>query len=512
MTGKALRIVLSAVFVAMLFTTCKSQDDMNPKDITYRPPTQAGRFYPENPDSLKAQIEEYLDLDSPKRLDFEPRGLIVPHAGYRFSGWVAGRAYRELEGADYDAVVVVGPSHRERFVGVSIFDGDAYVTPLGESLVDKDLAKNIAEFGDSDVYISRKGHNWLKSESEHSIEVQIPFLQYLLPGVPIVPISVGSQDLVIADKLMRALVAGIEKSGKKVLLVASSDLSHFKSYEEARSIDKPAVKAIQAYDYYKLASNFFSRRWEACGATPIVAVMSAAERLGANFAQPMLYATSADSPYIEADSSRVVGYASAVIVKARESAARLLPDLSEDDERRLIETAKKAVERTANNEVNEYPMRFASPNLAGEYAAFVTLRKNGDLRGCMGHTFSQSPLLVAVEQAGKLAASKDYRFGEVKPDELDEITYEVTILSRMKRIFSPEEIILGRDGIYIRKGANSAIFLPQVAPEQNWTKEEFFSNLCRKARLPLDAYEDPDALLYRFEAKVIDEEELGETD
>src|SRR3989339_16280 len=489
------------LMVALSNTFCQDSPDLS--KVTHRPPTVAGAFYPANADTIKKWINEYLSPDEPLEIKGDIIGLVVPHAGYVYSGWVAGKAYRELKDRKYDAVIVISPSHTIAFRGASVFKGDAYVTPIGIAKVDLELSKEIANVF-PDVKYSLDGHDWKGGRSEHALEVQIPFLQIVQSGVPIVPIVMGSQDFETTDALVKAIVKSVKKLNKKVLLVASSDLSHFHNQKQAEKIDSPLVEAFSKLDYFKMAMNLYQDKWEACGGAPITVVMSVAEQLGANSAHSFLYATSATSPYTATDSSRVVGYFSGALYNDNSGQLKILPELNEKDKKVIMDYAKKSVRSTVLNTSIDIDEKQFSDRLNDEYAAFVTLKEEGMLRGCMGQTFTTSSLLNSVIEAGRLAASRDPRFSPVSEKELDKLEYEVTILLRMKKILNPEEIEIGRDGVYLRMENSGALFLPQVAPEQKWNRTELLENLCRKARLPMDAYKSTKAELYVFQAMIID--------
>ncbi|TAL69135.1 MAG: AmmeMemoRadiSam system protein B [Bacteroidetes bacterium] len=492
---------LIILMVALSNTFC--QDSPDTDKITHRPPTVAGAFYPAQADTIKKWINEYLSLDEPLEVKGDIIGIAVPHAGYVYSGWVAGKAFRELKGRKYDAVIIISPSHTKAFRGASVFKGDAYVTPLGVAKVDLELSKEIADVF-PDVKFSMDGHSWTDARSEHALEVQIPFLQIVQSGTPIVPIVMGTQDFETTDELVKAIVKSVKKLNRKVLLVASSDLSHFHNQKQAEKIDSPLVKAFSKLDYFKMAMNLYQNKWEACGGAPITVVMMASEQLGANSANSFLYATSATSPYTATDTSKVVGYFSGCLYNDNSGQLKILPELTEDDRKVILDYAKKSVKSAVLNNPIEIDNSIISDRLNDEYASFVTLKVDGMLRGCMGQTFTTSSLLNSVIEAGRLSATRDPRFSPVSEKELDKLEYEVTVLSRMKKILDPEEVVVGRDGVYFRLENSGALFLPQVAPEQKWDRTELLENLCRKARLPMDAYKSTKAELYVFQAMIID--------
>jgi len=484
-----------------IFSRTNSQDALDPEQVSYRPATVAGAFYPADPVELRKTILEYLDEIKQTKKDYDIHGLVVPHAGYVFSGKTAAMAYKQLLGREYDAVIIIAPSHVSAFAGSSVFKGDGYVTPLGVANVDKELAKSIAE-ADDDISYSYDGHEWTGSRTEHSIEVQVPFLQIVQPNVPIVPISMGEQDDACANRLFKAIILSAEKQDKKVLVVASTDLSHFHNLDRAEDLDMQVVSAFNRYDYFMMAYHLFNGKWEACGGGPMVVAMMAAEFLGANSSIVFDYSTSAKNKKY-GDTSRVVGYMAGAMVYDKEAKLDDLPDLNDYERSKVIEAAKQGVKSAVLGKQIERDKSNLPKSLQGKYSAFVTITKNGKLRACMGHTFPQQQLIDEVKGVGKLAATSDYRFGVVRKEELDSVEYEVSIMSRMRRIVDPMEVEPGEDGLYIRNGNKAGLLLPQVAAERNWDKKTFLENICLKAGLPTSGYKDRNAEIYVFKAVII---------
>ncbi|MDP2362565.1 MAG: AmmeMemoRadiSam system protein B, partial [Ignavibacteria bacterium] len=228
---------------SILISNGLSQDMLAPDKISYRSPTVAGAFYPAKPSELRTMIYNYLNEDISEIIQQDIFAIVVPHAGFVYSGSVAAKAYKQLIGKKYDAIIIIAPSHQKYFKGASVFKGNAYVTPLGNALVDKELSKEITSVN-SFVKLSMDGHSWTDSLSEHSLEVQIPFLQIVQPDVPIVPIVMGTQNHETCDKLMKAIVYSVKKLNKKVLIVASSDLSHFHSLKDAKKLINRFLKLL----------------------------------------------------------------------------------------------------------------------------------------------------------------------------------------------------------------------------------------------------------------------------
>ncbi|MCC7438015.1 MAG: AmmeMemoRadiSam system protein B [Armatimonadetes bacterium] len=462
-----------------------------------RAPAVAGSFYPTNPDTLRRWVGEFLRTTTAKPVDQEIVGVVAPHAGYPYSGWVAGETYRQLQGKSYDAIIIISPSHYRYFYGASVFNGLGYATPLGVVRVDTALARLVAT-GQKNVGFSEIGHAWDSASPEHSIEVQLPFLQTVQPGVPIVPVVMGSQDFPSVDRLMRAVVRAVRASRKRVLLVASSDLSHYHRHDTATVLDSSLIGAFSRFDYHLMGMRLFGKQWEACGGGPVMAVMMAAEQLGATQARPLRYMNSSNVAAGASRPDRVVGYLSGLILKGN-TPGFLLPTFTDAERAALLKVARSMVETSVNG-VAPPAYRPLTAGLAAEYPAFVTITKRKALRGCIGYVIPDGSLLATVQRVAPMAALKDSRFQPITPAELPELEYEVTVLSRFRRVMDTAEIQPGRDGVYLRVGTTTGLFLPQVATEQGWDRTILLQQLGLKAGLDTEAYRREEAELYRFEA------------
>jgi AmmeMemoRadiSam system protein B len=262
-------------------------------------------FYPEKKINLDQEVAMVLEESREIDVKGDIVGMVVPHAGYMYSGGVAARAYRQLVDSDIEIVVVIAPSHCEYFTEISIYDGFAYTTPLGTLPVDKELAQQLSE-QTPQIVLSEKGHRF----EEHALEVQLPFLQKVIENFRFVPIVMGehSQDNInsLANALAQVLV------GKKALIVASSDLSHFYDDEKANLLDQVVVDDIENFDDDRLFRDLQNGECEMCGGGPAVAAMKACKKLGATKSQVLLYRNSGD---ITGDRDEVVGYLSAIFMK-----------------------------------------------------------------------------------------------------------------------------------------------------------------------------------------------------
>ncbi len=477
-----------------------------------REPAHAGRFYPGDSKRLEDAIRAFLDDAVPARGE-RPLGLVVPHAGYVFSGQIAADAYRQAAGFEYDVVVILATNHTvEPFPGVSVFGGDGYRTPLGLAKADRNLARALHGADPSFAY-RPEAH-----AREHSEEVQIPFLQVLFPKVPILSAVVGSSEAAVCRRFGQALARAL--AGRRALLVASTDLSHYPGWGDAVEADRRTLEAVAGLDAEALRRTLDREKRLgrpglqtcACGEGPLLSLMEAAKSLGARRGIVVSYANSGDTVFGEVD--RVVGYGALALTAGdgpSDTTALKSPAVAETggpipaaDREALLRLARRTLERYYATDTVPLP-RPTSPALRAPRGAFVTLHKKGELRGCIGHMAQDAPLALTVSRMAIQAALHDSRFEPVRAEELPFLEIEISALTPFARVPGPASVVVGRDGVLIRKGGRSAVFLPQVAPEQGWGREELLTHLCRKAGLPDDAWRGP-CELYTFQAEVFGEE------
>jgi hypothetical protein len=280
---------------------------MSEKEIV-RAPTVAGMFYEKSPTELRKNIDELLNRVQLPKVEGTVRAIVSPHAGYVYSGFTAAHAFKLLEGRKYDCVIVIGPSHREYFDGISIYSGDVYETPLGKVPINHEVRSELLQ-GEKNIVASVAGHR-----SEHSLEVQLPFLQCVLKEFSVVPIIMGDQRRHLCEQLSAALTRVIVN--KNVLLIASSDLSHFHAYDEAVLLDKRVIRAVEQFNPDEFIDELEDKSFEACGGGPIAVAMKTAQRVGANRAEVLHYCNSGD---ITGDKSGVVGYLAAAFMQVNDA-------------------------------------------------------------------------------------------------------------------------------------------------------------------------------------------------
>lgn len=476
-----------------MMTSCNEQ-----KTPVVRPATQANRFYTGNPEELSQEVDSFLALHSSRTTYQNVAALIVPHAGYYFSGNVAASAYMTLNPKkSYKRIFLLGPSHHEWLNGASVNSKvDYYATPLGNVKVDRETAQQLI---DADSVFSYKA---AAHAQEHCLEVQLPFLQRRLNEVPpIVPIIISTNDYSKLKRMAEMLRPYFTDDN---LFIISSDFSHYPSYEDAYEVDTKTGKAIETGDVEQLIATIENNAdsgkrnlaTSACGEFPIITLML---MLNHNYEiKHLMYQNSGDID--NHDHSRVVGYHAFAFLRKQISETEFT--LTDADKKQLKEIALQSIKDSLDSKPIARPTLHSQLSiLNSKCGAFVSLHKYGRLRGCIGHFGEDYPLHEIVAEMARAAAFEDPRFTPVTREELDDIDIEISVLTPMRRIQSIDEFELHRHGIYIRKGFRSGTFLPQVADEVNWTKEEFIGHCSQdKAGLGWDGWRD--AELYVYEAIV----------
>jgi AmmeMemoRadiSam system protein B/AmmeMemoRadiSam system protein A len=489
-----------APLVALLVTApLKHVDGAGQQKV--RAAAVAGSFYPADPTELSAMIDDMLAQATPTPVDGAILAAVVPHAGYPYSGPVAAWTYAALKGHKYARVVVIAPSHYVAFGFSSVYDGDAYETPLGSIPVDKEFARQLTKLS-STIRFSEQGHTPTSAGGEHALEVELPWLQKVLGNFELVPIVMGDQSYESSRALGVALAKKIQTESKNgdTLILASSDLSHYHPYGQAQSLDHKTLHALESWDYFSMSRNFKTRVWEACGGAPIVAAMIAAERMGANKTQVLRYSNSGDT---SGNKSRVVGYSADLFVKTSSGAAGEAPfSLTDQEKSELLALARKSTEYAVQTNKAYDPPATTSETLNREYGAFVTLTQAGMLRGCIGYTSPIKPLYITVRDTAAYAALRDSRFRPVTVSELPQLEYEISVLSPLRRVTDIEQIQVGRDGLLMKNGDSEGLLLPQVPVEQNWNRQTFLEQTCAKAGMHTDCWKDESTDIFKFTAEV----------
>lgn len=444
-------------------------------------PEFAGSFYPADRGVLEAQIEALLKDAMGEKLAGTPIGIISPHAGYEFCGLAMAHAYRQMQEAQSRTVLILGASHRYPFQGIAVYGDGAFQTPLGMVAVERNMARRMTER----LIFARD----MKTpfEKEHSIEVQLPFLQKTVPMAKIVPVLFGSVSWRQIDETARFLSRVLKE--EEVAIVASSDMSHYHPEEEARRIDLMTLKMVEEMDVDGLRDALGNGSAELCGAAPVLTLLLSSRILGAG-AKVLFYETSG----ARGGRNSVVGYGAVVFYKER--------PLTEGEARKLLSIARNSI---ASLFGKESEIEVHEEGLLRRRGVFVTLRKGGKLRGCMGILSPAIPLYEAVKRAAIAASREDPRFAPVSREELKEIRIEISIIGPLRRVRDLKEIQLGKDGLLVVKGARSGLLLPQVAREYGLSREAFLAGTLAKAGLDFSALLEKETALYAFRAQVFSE-------
>lgn len=525
--------VIGAFLITILLTGCFAETEKNAKEggdknmSKVRKPAVAGQWYSQDSNKLRSTMEEMFNKADVNEELGAIKGVIAPHAGFVYSGWVAAHSFKPLKMNpdlyEDKTFIVMGISHRVRCSGIAVWEGGAFKTPLGKLEIDREVAEDLVE-ADSRIEFNNRPHI-----PEHSLEAELPFLQYALGSdVKIVPVIFCQQDRSTINSLVKAFSEIPHQD--ELFFIASTDMSHYHPYSEAKKMDKKALDMTADLEINALRDALQKKEVGYCGAGPVLTLMELAERKSLS-SQVLQYATSADVKH--GDKSKVVGYCSIVFSEKGASESKGNPQNEERGEDPPQNSSKeetekqkgKAHEDKVSKDVKEYLLKLARRSLekyvkqgerpqvdlpdyellTKERAVFVTLHKNGQLRGCIGGLKATMPLYKAVIDKAISAATQDRRFTQVKPEEFEDIDIEISILSPLKRIESHEQIEPFKHGVYVRKNGRTGVYLPQVW-EQIPDKGKFLRKLCSsKAFLAPDAYKDSQTQLFIFTVKKFSE-------
>jgi AmmeMemoRadiSam system protein B/AmmeMemoRadiSam system protein A len=490
------RYLVLALFLFGLISSCADAQHN-------RQPAVAGQFYPSDRGELQATLQRCFSRAAPRQAGGSVLAVIAPHAGYVYSGETAASAFNQVDpDRAYDNIFVIGPSHHVGFEGASIYASGDFVTPLGTVKVNRQLADSLVK---TYPFFSRRED---AHRDEHSVEVQIPFLQYFLKKpFAIVPIVVGANSPEMCGKIADALRPFLTPNN---LFVVSTDFSHYPSYNDAVETDRRTAEAVLTNSPAALiesmnrsmsggVSNLLTCM---CGSSGVLTLLSMTEKNPEYQYRIIQYKNSGDAAVGNKD--QVVGYYAIAVSSNRSSGFRL----DAPERRELLRIARETVEEyVRSGRVPHIDPARISRQLAVKCGAFVTLHEHGDLRGCIGRFGAEEPLYKVVQQMAVAASTEDYRFSPVQSGELSKLEIEISVLTPMRRIASVDEIKPGIHGITIKKGNRSGTFLPQVATETGWSREELLGHCARdKAGIGWDGWKDAEIFVY--EALVFSEKEF----
>lgn len=490
-----------------VFSGCTGPEE-DKEDLTgsIRKAAFAGRFYPSDARALRQTLDEHFSRTVYRDLQ-GIRALIVPHAGYVYSGDVAAQAYAQIEAEGrFDTIVILVSSHRCAFPGASIDRSTAYQTPLGTVPVNLELSRKLMSEHPGLFSFREEAHS-----AEHSLEVQLPFLQYRLKHpFRILPIVIGSQDREQCRALAEALRPLFVPEN---LFIISTDFSHYPPGDEARKADARTAEAIAKNDPEALVDVLAQNRrmnipglaTSLCGWSSVLCLLHLSRELADGSYHLLKYQHSGEKAY--GDKKEVVGYWAIAFTGPSKTGDDATFHLSREEKDALLMIARQTLEMELSDK-DWTPERDAlPPALLEARGVFVSLKKQGRLRGCIGRFDAKAPLYLGVQQMAIAAATRDTRFKALTSEELNEINIEISVLGPLRKVRSVNEIQPGRHGIYIRKGSASGTFLPQVATETGWTLKELLGHCARdKAGIGWEGWKE--AEIYVYKAEVFSELEV----
>lgn len=466
-------------------------------------PSAAGRFYPASPLELRTDIQRYLnDADCAPSSD-QIYAILVPHAGYVFSAPVAAYSFKHASTQNPDTVLFIALSH-QGVRGGCVFNGNGMRTPLGDITNDHELSSALLDVG-APFY-----SEFTPYTGEHSIEVNLPFVQEVFPSAKIAAVLTSHMDQDTCRTLGKGIAQVIKQfPHKKVLLCVSSDMSHYPSYNEANRIDQFALQVLESVDpqsYYRSIKQLEHEPVDnlhcvMCGSAAMLPTIEAAQELGVKHGKVLHYRNSGDSEY--GDHDKVVGYGSMAWYYPTNH-----ENFCDEDKQELLRIARRSIECKLTK--NGYHPQSNHEMLNCERGAFVTIKHKDDLRGCLGRFDSNGlPLCKLVAELAAESAVHDNRFTPLSINELPDTSISISVLSTQKKVNSPDDIEVGKHGIMIKNGYQNGTLLPQVATERNWTVIEFLEHTCIKANLHKDAWHEPDTEIYIYSADVFSDDDYS---
>ncbi len=487
-------IVLLSIFTIM--------ETFSQNITTDRQPVAAGRFYPADKETLTKDISQLFKNCKKSPATWKVRAIVSPHAGYIFSGKIAAAAYSAIpKNVVYKNIFIIGSSHVMYFDGASVYNTGDYITPLGKVSVNIEIANKLIQ---NNKVFDFPTNAHLK---EHSIEVQLPFIQYYFKDKQtIVPIIIGTDNENTVKKIAEALRPWFTPEN---LFIISSDFSHYPAYKDAVETDNLTAIGIMSGSPKTFLNtlknnslkNISGLATSMCGWTSGLTLLYLVGGNNKLEIKLLDYSNSGDSP--SGGKDEVVGYnAMALIEKEKSSTSTDETDnslsISAEEKKQLFTIVKNSIRsRLYDNKPFVIDEKSIHDNLKKPLGAFVTLKINGALRGCIGRFISSELLYNVVQSSALSSAFEDPRFSPLTKAEYKNTDIEITVLGSLKKINNINEIILGKHGIYIKKGQRSGTMLPQVATENGWTVEEFLGFTSRdKAGLGWDGWKDAEISIY----------------
>lgn len=479
-----LLLMLLGVVLIVCLGLGKEKESQLLTQTSIRQAAVAGQFYPQNKQELETKLLSSLNKSIQNPIN-NLRILIVPHAGLEYSGTVAGSGFSLLKNQNYQRVILLGVSHTQKTSQALIDNNDYWQTSLGQVAIDQEGVKQLID-GDR-IKTDKQIH-----EKEHSLEMELIFLQQVLTDFKIIPILLGEVDERLLTELSFRLAGLLDQ---ETLLVISTDLSHYLQYGGAAAKDKLTID-------YLIKGNLAGfeqavSQDSACAYQALRVGLKISEILGINW-QLLDYKNSGD---VTEDKSRVVGYTAVAGISSNFSNR----ELSLAAQKEALKLARVTLEEYLKTQkiIDYLPTQ---GELWLKIGAFTTLKQQNELRGCIGQFEPDKPFYQVVQETAISAAVEDKRFEPVSTGELNNLEIEISALSAKRPVKNFQEIKLGGNGVVIEFNGRSGTFLPQVAEETGWSLDEFLAELCgQKLGVKRDCYQDPSAKIYIYTAQVFKE-------
>ncbi len=498
---------LLPILILCFATGCKAS-----AQEVQRKPANAGAFYPATKDEIKQNLTQFLAA-AKNPLSYIPRAIIAPHAGYQYSGPTAAFSYKTIEGKgdSIHRVILLAPAHYAGYRGV-VVNERIYNTPLGRYASDKEAIQKLKEQDFPHV------SNETEETREHADEVQIPFLQTVLPQAKLVPMIVGQLDENDLEKTARAISAIIDEH---TLLVVSSDFTHYGTRfdytpkfktsvpDGIHQLDKKAANLIAQGNFLGFAQFLEQTQDTICGQYPILVLLKIFEINNWQAQGQLLHYTTSGDQFN--DFSNSVSYVSLALgmLGEKPQAAKVAGALTSEEKKTLLALSRLVLQKFVKEGTDDFTADLkkltVTDTLRAKSGVFVTLTLGGNLRGCIGYIIPMTSLVEGVIENTINASAHDPRFRPVTPAELKSIHIEISAMSPLIPVKSLDEIQVGRDGLVLKNGGYSGVFLPQVPVEQGWDKQTYLEELGHKAGLDSSAYKDKNTVLQRFTAQVFGE-------
>ena len=498
---------------AFILTISTTMNMFSQSGSTDRVPFAAGKYYPADAETLKKDLSAMFSSCTGRADLGNVRAIISPHAGYVFSGTTSASAFAAIPaGTVFKNIFLIGSSHVMAFDGASVFSSGDFVTPLGKMKVNREIAETLK--------MSSKVFDFPETAhgSEHSLEVQVPFIQtYFTVQPELIPIIIGTNNLKTIKQIAEALRPYFTPEN---LFIISSDFSHYPSYDDARLVDSLTAESIISKDPDKFlktlganeSKNINGLVTSMCGWTSGLALLYLVAGSPDLEFRKVSYCNSGDSRYGGKD--EVVGYNAIVLtdkkIRSTDSSKGVQKDeysvsFTEEEKDQLFKIARTSILKMLEENRQAVIDPSAIPeNLKKKMGAFVTLKIEGKLRGCIGMFISEKPLYEVVNEMAVASAFSDNRFDPLSKEEYPKVEIEISVLGPLKKITDISQIVPGKHGIYIKKDSRSGTMLPQVLTENHWTVEQFLGYTSReKAGLGWDGWKTADLFIY--EAVVLEE-------